>query len=96
MKLFNSIKDWFNGSNRKKHMYIGTVIYIVSFIFCIILSLNVINCAIISTYTVIGCMASVEYKDKLYGNKFDWSDIISGIIIPIIISITVIIWYITN
>lgn len=96
MKLFNLIKNWFNESNRKEHMYLGTVIYIISLLFCLILSISIINCAIISTYTVLGCMVSVEYKDKLYGNKFDWLDIISGMIFPIIVSFVITIWYITN
>ena len=94
MKLFNLIKNWFNKSNRKEHMYLGTVIYIISFLFCLILSISIINCAIISTFVVFGCMASVEYKDKRYGNKFDWSDIISGMIFPTIVSFVITIWYV--
>lgn len=32
-------------------------------------------------------MISVEYKDRLQGNKFDWLDILSGSIIPIVLTI---------
>ena len=32
-------------------------------------------------------MISVEYKDRLQGNKFDWLDILSGSIIPVLLTI---------
>ena len=42
---------------------------------------------IIASISSITHMISVEYKDRLQGNKFDWLDILSGSIIPIVLTI---------
>lgn len=35
---------------------------------------------IFTILAVVGCAFGMEYKDKLYGNKFDWLDLLATIL----------------
>lgn len=68
----NKIKDWFNKSNRWKHLVDGVIIGLGS---------DDLYCA---GYTGIGVASALEFKDKSWGGKWDWIDwslTISGVII---------------
>lgn len=102
MKILN----WLNESNRLSHLKVGFAIWVVVMLFgCSILSMfeQVTNfelmqaqaitttCALLADFSVFIAMCSVEYTQKLCGNKFDWLDILSGCLIPIIITIIIIV-----
>lgn len=69
----------------------GLLIYIVYVLLTIGLMLLtkdiVLISIVIASISSITHMISVEYKDKLQGNKFDYLDILSGSIIPVILTI---------
>ena len=74
-KLFN----WLIESNRLKHIAAGAVItattsLLTAFFVCD-LCLIANNCFYVSLVAGL----SVEYKDHLYGNKFDWLDVLATI-----------------
>lgn len=69
----------------------GLLIYLVYVLLTIGLMLLtkdiVLISIVIASTSSITHMISVEYKDKLQGNKFDYLDILSGSIIPVILTI---------
>jgi len=62
MKIKNKIHDWLRESNRYKHLAGGFVVGL---------------CALTpwaALYAGVVAAAVLEFKDKLYGNKWDWID----------------------
>lgn len=55
-------KNWFTESNRYKHFILGVIIG---------LGANDWYCA---TYVGVGVAGALEFKDKSYGNHWDWID----------------------
>lgn len=105
MKVF----DWLKESNRLSHLKVGFAIWIVVMLFgCSILSMfeEVTNfelmqaqaitttCALLADLSVFIAMCSVEYTQKLCGNKFDWLDVSAGCLAPVIITVAIAIIYI--
>lgn len=82
--------EWFKSSNHYKHTAVGFILYLITLVLASICSAPPIGASLISLFLVFSCMASVEYKDKLYGNKFDWEDILAGMICPVIITLIII------
>ena len=76
------IINWFKQSNRYKHLLTGILIYIFYTVLLTLLNNSLLTSSIVGTISAITHMISVEYKDKLYGSKFDWKDILAGSIIP--------------
>lgn len=90
----NKIINWFKQSNRYKHTIAGLLI---TSLYITLLNLlfnnsdiqskvSIVSIALISNFTH---MCAVEYKDLLYNSKFDWNDIIAGIIPSVILSIII-------
>lgn len=94
--MIKKILNWFKQSNRDKHLKVGFVAIIALLIFGGALGLKPIPNFINANIIVFLLMAAVEYKDKLYGNKFDWYDIIAGIIPAIAMDILYILTLIFN
>lgn len=55
--------DWLKGSNRYKHLLGGLILGLIS--------LDIYSMVMLSFCTG----AALEYKDKAYGNKWDWLDL---------------------
>lgn len=89
MKTIKKILNWFKESNRYKHALAGVLIFIVMIVVNNFVGINTITNLFNSTLVVIISMLSVEYKDSLCGNKFDWYDIIAGVSLVIIVDIIV-------
>lgn len=102
MKLF----DWLKESNRLSHLKVGFAIWVVMMIFgCTVLSIFeetttfalmqanavTITCSLLSMLSVFISMCSVEYTQKLCGNKWDWLDILAGCIVPVLLTILIIV-----
>lgn len=105
MKVF----DWLKESNRMSHLKVGFAIWVVAMFFaCSILSMfeEVTNfelmqaqaitttCALLADFSVFIAMCSVEYTQKLCGNKFDWLDVLAGCLIPIILTLGIVVFVI--
>lgn len=64
------------------------IVYVLLTIGLILLTKDIVLISIvIASISSITHMISVEYKDKLQGNKFDYLDILAGSIIPVILTI---------
>lgn len=88
----NKLINWFKQSNRYKHLLYGLYIFIFYFIISSLLLLTCSNIAIISVISslaVITHMITAEYKDKQYGNKFDWLDILAGSIVIVLLPLVI-------
>lgn len=81
------ISNWLKESNHNKHLIAGLIILIISLLLVYTLTKNDYATLIISNFVVAACMSTAEYKDKLYGGKFDWEDILAGMITPVIADI---------
>lgn len=92
-KLIRTINDWYKESNRDKHCYAGGIIFATFLVFGIALGIIAIPNAIIATGATLATMMSAEYKDKEYGNLFDWKDILAGMTIPVLFNIICLIIY---
>lgn len=88
----NKLINWFKQSNRYKHSIVGiliTAIYItlLGILFNDTTITSKISICSISIFSAFTHMCAVEYKDIQYGSKFDWNDILAGIIPPTVITI---------
>lgn len=92
-RIIEKIKNWYKESNRDKHSYVGAIIYCTFMVVGFVLSIELIPNAIIASGATLASMMSAEYKDKEYGNMFDWKDIIAGMTYPILIDIVCLIIY---
>lgn len=101
MKIFN----WLKESNRLSHLKVGFAIWALFMLFslsmCSFFENNVeLNntygkmMVLLSTFgadfSMLSSMCSVEYAQKLCGNKWDWLDILAGCLSGIILSLIII------
>lgn len=103
MKFLN----WLKESNRLSHLKVGFAIWIVVMLIgCSMLSMFeevtdfelmqaqaiTITCSLLADLTVFISMCAVEYVQKSSGiGKFDWLDILAGMIIPFLTTVVIII-----
>lgn len=80
---------WLRESNRYKHTIMGIVIYPLFMLLSYSSGSSLIFSSIIGLLVTLACMVSVEYKDKLVGNKFDLLDILAGVLVPIILTLII-------
>ena len=73
-------------SNRGKHLVAGALIYAVVLGLCFVLNVQYLKGTIIALVATLITACAVEYKDKLWGGKFDWLDVVFTILVPIIVS----------
>lgn len=92
-KIIENIKKWYKESNRDKHSYMGAIIYCTFMVVGFALGIELIPNAIIASGATLASATSAEYKDKEYGNMFDWEDIIASMTYPVLIDIVCLIIY---
>lgn len=80
--LITSIKTALFKSNHYKHLIGGILVYLIG---------RIISCPEGALYATIVAALSLELKDELCENKFDWIDVLYTITIPIILYIVEII-----
>ena len=73
-------------SNREKHLIAGALIYAVMLGLCFVLNVQYVKGTIIALIATLIAACAVEYKDKLWGGKFDWLDVVATILDPVIVS----------
>lgn len=74
-------------SNRGKHLIAGALIYAVVLSLCLVLNVQYLKGTIIALIATLIAACAVEYKDKSWGGKFDWLDIVATILVPVLVSI---------
>ena len=73
-------------SNREKHLIAGGLIYAVVLSLCFVLNVQYLKGTTIALTATLITACAVEYKDKLWGGKFDWLDVVATIFVPVIVS----------
>lgn len=73
-------------SNRWKHLIAGALIYAVVLGLCLVLNVQYLKGTIIALVATLIPACAVEYKDKLWGGKFDWLDVVATILVPVMVS----------
>lgn len=92
-KVGSVIYDLFIASNRWMHLLVGGVIYVAMMAVTAIFTPYdpiPMQCCFGATLATLIAMCASEYKDKAKGGKFDWKDILAGVIVPIVIDIAVV------
>lgn len=73
-------------SNREKHLVAGGLIYAVMLSLCFVLNVQYVKGTIIALVATLIAACAVEYKDKLWGGKFDWLDVVATILVSVVVS----------
>lgn len=91
MELFNKaidqLKSWIRQSNRKKHLWGGGITFIVAGILFWTLTVSFPTTIYSAFITTCFVAVALEFKDDLYGSKFDILDILATIVIPAVMAI---------
>lgn len=101
MKIFS----WLKESNRLSHMYVGFAIYAVLMLLAIgVLSCFeqvtdftgiqgtaiVFTCTFLCVMSVFIAMCAVEYVQKVSGvGKWDWLDVLAGMLVPVLLTVII-------
>ena len=88
-QLINKYFGWLKDSNRPKHMKAGMLVFLAMLGVCLILGIDLNPSGIISFFATCIVAVAVDYKDKLYGNAFDWLDVLATVQVPGVITIVV-------
>ena len=88
-QLIKKYLGWLKESNRPKHMLAGMLVFLAMLAVCLVLGVELASSAVISFFTTCIVAMSVDYKDKLYGNTFDWLDVLATVLMPGVITIVV-------
>ena len=81
-RIIEKYLGWLKDSNRPKHMKCGTLVYTVMLLLCFMLGISLVPSAVIAFVATCIVAMSVDYKDKLWGGKFDWLDVVATILLP--------------
>lgn len=80
--------EWLLQSNRLSHVKAGTIIFFLMIGFSFfLLNISLGKSSIVSLMTAAIAAIAVDYKDKLWGGKFDWLDVAATILIPGLITL---------
>ena len=87
-RIIDKYLGWLKDSNRPKHILCGLLVYTAMMAVCLILGNTLASSAVIS---LVATLIAVDYKDKLWGGKFDWLDVTATVLLPTFTTITIII-----
>jgi len=85
-QLIKKYLGWLKDSNRPKHMKAGILVFIVMLVVCLTLGVGLSPSTVIAFVATSIVAVAVDYKDKLYGNVFDWLDVAATVIVPGIVA----------
>ena len=68
-------------------MVAGALIFITMMIQGVVLDIRIGDVAVMAFSTVLIAALSVEYKDMLWGGKFDWLDVLATVLVPGVIAL---------
>ena len=89
--LIKKYLTWLKDSNRPKHMKAGILVFIVMLAVCLTLGVGLSPSTVIAFVSTVIVAVAVDYKDKLYGNVFDWLDVAATVLLPVVITLAVLI-----
>lgn len=103
-KLFNKIDElldkfisWINYGGRNKHLIISIIIYLILLPIFVNLELNIYISFLIVTIIDVVILIIKELYDKYIKHTFfDYTDIIAGMIYPICIWLSILIYFLIN
>lgn len=85
-QIIKKYLGWLKDSNRPKHMKAGILVFIVMLTVCLTLGVGLSPSTVIAFVATVIVAVAVDYKDKLYGNVFDWLDVVATVIVPGIVA----------
>lgn len=85
-QIIKKYLGWLKDSNRPKHMKAGILVFIVMLAVCLTLGVGLSPSTVIAFVATVIVAVAVDYKDKLYGNTFDWLDVVATVIVPGIVA----------
>lgn len=92
-QLIEKYLGWLKDSNRPKHMKAGMLVFLAMLAVCLTLGVKLNPSTVISFVVTAIVAIAVDYKDKLYGNTFDWLDVLATVLIPGVMTIAILILY---
>lgn len=92
-QLIEKYLGWLKDSNRPKHMKAGMLVFLAMLAVCLTLGVKFNPSTVISFVVTAIVAIAVDYKDKLYGNTFDWLDVLATVLIPGVMTIAILILY---
>lgn len=87
MKQLEKLFGWLKDSNRPKHIKYGLAIFIAMLATCLALGVTFARSAIVAFAATAIVAVAVDYKDHLWGGRFDWLDVIATVILPGVITV---------
>lgn len=81
-QLLEKLFGWLKNSNRPKHIKYGLAVFIAMLATCLVLGVTFTRSAIIAFAATAIVAVAVDYKDHLWGGRFDWLDVIATVILP--------------
>lgn len=91
-QLIEKYLGWLKDSNRPKHMKAGMLVFLAMLAVCLTLGVKLNPSTVISFVVTAIVAIAVDYKDKLYGNTFDWLDVLATVIVPGIAAVLLLIF----
>lgn len=85
-QIIKKYLGWLKDSNRPKHMKAGMLVFIAMLAVCLTLGVGLIPSTVIAFVATVIVAVAVDYKDKLYGNTFDWLDVLATVLLPAIVA----------
>ena len=93
MTFFSNLFEWLKISNRSKHVKAGIIIFIIWItVVQTLTSMSILQTVFTGTCCVFVAMCSVEYIQKTSGSKWDWLDVLAGILVPGILTLIFWLW----
>lgn len=86
-QIIKKYLGWLKDSNRPKHMKAGILVFIVMLAVCLTLGVGLSPSTVIAFVSTVIVAVAVDYKDKLYGNTFDWLDVLATVLLPGLIAV---------
>ncbi len=86
-QIIKKYLGWLKDSNRPKHMKAGILVFIVMLAVCLTLGVGLSPSTVIAFVATVIVAVAVDYKDKLYGNVFDWLDVLATVLLPGLIAV---------
>lgn len=86
-QLIKKLFGWLKDSNRPNHIKCGFLVFIAMLATCLVLGVNLASSLVIAFVATCIVATAVDYKDQLWGGKFDWLDVIATVLIPGIITV---------
>ena len=86
-RLIEKYLGWLKDSNRPKHLVGGMLVFLAMITVSLTLGISLSPAALVSFVATCLVAVSVDYKDRLYGGKFDWLDVAATVLVPGVVTV---------